>query len=419
MLEQLKSIVKEFGVEAVYKICMDAIYVDPKIVDKVKLMKNFRVKRKEKIENSEYESKYIIPPPIFRFERDETKETPDYEVYPSYKGSNKQYILYKGEGGSGKTTTAFENFINPFYITDSCDLLEDKSITTKYHKNSVVLASFIRKDILTYNLNIRYHPANIILDESTKYISKLGIIKKMFPNSRIIFIADVDKDGHSYQLAETAVRSHTGTGKTKKRKELIFPLEMIEEVVEFKTDYRSNCEKLRELKRLLRTEYRDNPEELVERFQTIDYSELNNKYKINDYVLTPLRKNIKKFTDSLWNIGEKYRVMKNKDNYLNGQVLYTKPDLSPSYYEKRHAFTVHSLQGRTITNNIYIDLNGMFDKKQIYVAVSRAKSYDQIYFINKNNTNKQKKSILSLIPKKVKVHKRRGGRSQMRLKKRN
>ena len=50
-------------------------------------------------------------------------------------------------------------------------------------------------------------------------------------------------------------------------------------------------------------------------------------------------------------------------------------------YEKRHGFTIHSVQGETYKGKIFIDIRNMFDLTMLYTAIARAKRSDQIYII--------------------------------------
>ena len=50
-------------------------------------------------------------------------------------------------------------------------------------------------------------------------------------------------------------------------------------------------------------------------------------------------------------------------------------------YEKRHGFTIHSVQGETYEGKISIDIRNMFDLTMLYTAVSRARQSDQIHII--------------------------------------
>ena len=51
----------------------------------------------------------------------------------------------------------------------------------------------------------------------------------------------------------------------------------------------------------------------------------------------------------------------------------------PAHSELRHGYTVHSVQGGTCENRVYIDMHKMTDPKAIYTSISRARSWKQVY----------------------------------------
>ena len=55
----------------------------------------------------------------------------------------------------------------------------------------------------------------------------------------------------------------------------------------------------------------------------------------------------------------------------------------------RHGFTIHSIQGETAQDKLFIDLRGITDLRMLYTAISRAQYWDQIVFV-RNNFNKKK-----------------------------
>ena len=87
-----------------------------------------------------------------------------------------------------------------------------------------------------------------------------------------------------------------------------------------------------------------------------------------------------KYTE-LFNEYEKYIITNNTLNHSNGEIVYSIPKETGITYKKRHAFTTHSIQGETATNNLYICINEMYNGKMIYTALSRARYYDQIYLL--------------------------------------
>ena len=77
---------------------------------------------------------------------------------------------------------------------------------------------------------------------------------------------------------------------------------------------------------------------------------------------------------------EKYYITKSNRVYSNGEIIIgDKPEDCVS--EIRHCFTVHSIQGETAPNKLYIDSSKMFCSRMFYTALSRAKTMEQIIII--------------------------------------
>lgn len=49
--------------------------------------------------------------------------------------------------------------------------------------------------------------------------------------------------------------------------------------------------------------------------------------------------------------------------------------------KKAYSITYHAVQGKTITQNIALNLARLFDKNMKYVGVSRATEYENIYIL--------------------------------------
>ena len=75
---------------------------------------------------------------------------------------------------------------------------------------------------------------------------------------------------------------------------------------------------------------------------------------------------------------KKYYVEETTRFYSKGDIFI---DEEPPCSIIRHGFTTHSIQGETAHHNLYIDLNGMWDRRMLYTAISRAKYLNQIYLI--------------------------------------
>jgi len=315
-------------------------------------------------------------------------------------------LCLNGQGGSGKTHYVLTNegIIDKIFSAVPWRLCVEKQ--KEFNVKSVSFAclsgkEFIVKDKVTkticYNedkdINPSLHtPANIIIDEMTM-LSNDDINKVIltYPYSRIWFIGDVSSKGQAFQT--TFKNNYFNLSKMK--------------LITFSIDYRSKCDKLKELKIKLR-EFRElnitEPEQLLQIYKFIKSNftiqkleDIKNIYKVNDWILCSTKEGDKSRAKIINSIidGEKYRVIShskkdvfnrlngNSEYFLNGDwIIGSKPNIPESRYEKTNASTIHSVQGLTVEeeNKIFIDLNNLFDVNLIYTAISRARNINQLYF---------------------------------------
>ena len=77
---------------------------------------------------------------------------------------------------------------------------------------------------------------------------------------------------------------------------------------------------------------------------------------------------------------KKYQVKENTLDYSNGEIIIgDKPVGVNSVLQ--HAFTIHSIQGETCKDTLFIDINKMSCLRMLYTALSRAKLFSQIKII--------------------------------------
>ena len=396
LLEQLF----EMEHEKINKVVMDGIYFKN---HKIKLINKFRLKPIINNAFMKAQSEKIINEVTFKYSQGKSEfnyllqENNNFELEEYNDRERKNKILYNGMGGSGKTTYAINRYKNMdvCYVAPSNLLKFDKS------DDHISIATY--SEVIRGHTYIKYKKTHdiFILDEITMVAkSELAQLFNIHKYSKFIIIGDYSNDGMPYQcVLNDPLYIKPSNIKTKN----------------FEVNYRTKCPQLLELMRLLRlwkdenktTEYViDNLKLYLDKNHIININQLKELYNINDYVLTAQKKDgiIKYYNDLLEK--EKYLITKNNKKYSNGEILHKKPDeLKESFYEKRNNFTIHQVQGRTIQEKIFISEDGIFDGGQLYVAVSRAVSIDQIYIFNicdveknkmlkcKESENKPKKSI--------------------------
>ena len=102
-------------------------------------------------------------------------------------------------------------------------------------------------------------------------------------------------------------------------------------------------------------------------------------YKPTDIILCSKTKNYclewtKRFGNNKW------KCLENVRDYSNGDVIIA-AEKPKGKWEARHGFTIHSVQGSTYEETIYIDSRRLFDSRMSYTAISRARRWEQVKII--------------------------------------
>ncbi len=363
-----------------HRIVSDGIYfegdiedVDPyyRIEDKVLPKSN---------EGDSYISKYDI------------KEYKSYELVEDIPSKWQRLCLYNGLGGSGKTYNAQKRYPEATYSCVSWILSNEKRLD---HAQNTVYCKLIGE---CFGNNIQKHKFKsgvLILDEITMLnLDELRKVLEVVPEFiKIVFIGDYNsKTWEPYQLRP--INKYEGT-------DTIIDLEP--QLYEFNENYRCKCKKLDNILTKVR-----NGDATNLGLQTITIDELKNKATNKDYILCAKKqcsnrkclkyedceckeKNGLNLYNSLEYSNKTYRyvftskTLHDSKKYYNGQYIFSDEKIDKKNMQLRQASTVHSMQGLTLPeeSNIYIDLDGMFDKNHLYVALSRAQYFKQIYVITK------------------------------------
>ena len=114
-------------------------------------------------------------------------------------------------------------------------------------------------------------------------------------------------------------------------------------------------------------------------YKNVDKQFVKDHYKKEDIILVSRHIYNDEWTKTFKKI-EKYKVTNNTRDYSNGDIIFNK--VKKVNTELRHGYTIHSVQGETFKNNIYIDMRKMIDLRMFYTAVSRAEYDNQIYLIS-------------------------------------
>lgn len=353
MLEQLLQM--EF--DNLVRVCVDGIYYKE---HDIKMHKSFSEKTKMTFNNSasqEYLSGIL------------SDNDPDYYSLPKAK-PRKFYKteLFDGEGGLGKTYYNIfidKGLIDVCYIPHSWKLSTAQTKQLEEEQDEKLLSSvhfhIFNKDIVGYDILNKY--SVILLDECSMLTEqqKQMIIKNTA--GKVIFMGDIDM-----QLAPCEGEQMNRSG--------------IDKITRLDKNWRFKDTKMIELNKLLRD---NGDKKYIDYFslgiKTITKSELKKQYKPEDIILNYYRDN--EYGEMFKDI-EKYKITSNTRDYKNGEIVFDKNIKSQK--EFRHGYTIHSVQGETFNNDIYIDIRSrkgktLMNNRLFYTAISRARYFSQLHLI--------------------------------------
>jgi hypothetical protein len=344
MIEQL---LKFKDINQIIAVQVDGIYYK----GDVEIGKLFSIDKKPKGIKYIYGQEYII---------DVENDLTTFSNIANHRINNKIEI-HTGQGGAGKTHNNLidKGLISPLYIAPSWKLARNKQIN--YNIDSSVYYYLVSNDPDLY-LPLLQNYNTLVFDE----ISMLSeedkqIIIKRFKNHKIIFCGDI-----GYQLPPIEGSQFCTEN---------YP------IILHKTNHRCQCNKLKNILNLCRKKIRSGKDtiddDILKHFTLTDKDDIN--YSVQDMILA--KTHIKKdfYTDKYKNL-EKYYIKENTKDYCNGQIIIgQKPQNCKSVLQ--HAYTIHSVQGETAPNKLFIDMDKMCDLRMFYTAISRAKKYEQIILI--------------------------------------
>ena len=310
---------------------------------------------------------------------------------------DQQYNLLNGMGGSGKTHYCLSNkaFINNMFVAQCWRLIVDKK--QQYGVNCRTINRMLGDGTEPY-YKTNNSPSVFIIDEGTQLDNdNILKLKDYYPYSMFIILADIDNEGRAYQCLFPNIK--------------LIDINIFGYIKTFEKSYRCKDPKLMELLLNIRDNMCKNYDEyqkfingkrktmkdlIFEQSEILcDYCEISddNEYNINDTILVSNKKGINsqvKYYTNKFKHMQKYIVNSHSFNdvekrmggdnsiLLNGEITFE----DGPRRELCHAYTIHSVQGLTVTGNkLFIDINKIFDYQQIYTAISRVEYLTQIHII--------------------------------------
>ena len=288
----------------------------------------------------------------------------DKPKLPKSRKEHNPVEVHTGAGGAGKTHNNLidKGLVAPLYVAPSWKLSRSKA--EEYKIDSSVFHYLITKDPEVWLPYLRNYNTFIIDEISMLNNDEKELILKRFKHHKIIFCGDL---GYQLPPVEGYEFSATNLPIIKHKKNYRCQCDILAKVL-------MNCRKLIE-KDLIDIDCRKVLLEFgfeIHKKEDIDYS-------VDDLIITKTHKNKDYYTDK-YKDKQKYLVKENTRDYSNGQIVIgEKPEGVESVLQ--HAFTIHSIQGETCKDTLFIDINRIKCLRMLYTALSRAKLFSQIKII--------------------------------------
>tara|TARA_R110000823_G_scaffold48429_1_gene122906 strand:- start:365 stop:3160 length:2796 start_codon:yes stop_codon:yes gene_type:complete len=278
--------------------------------------------------------------------------------------------LHLGAGGSGKTHSQLvdKGFIRPLFLAPSWKLAINKRKELDCY--SKVWYSILSDDPEEYNKVLRNYNVLIIDEVSMLCDTNKKKILERFKDCKIIMCGDV-----GYQLDGFSID----------KKNPFIPLKFtgFDKVITHNENYRVKdknlLNRLNHIRKLLSSGNKN--DDKIYQYVNDNFNHIKEEdmeYVVEDMILAS-QHIIKDTYLEKYNHLDKWYIKTTNKNYSKGDItIGDKPDVD---CVKQHAFTIHSIQGETASNKLFIDLKNMRGGKMIYTALSRAKYLDQIYLI--------------------------------------
>jgi hypothetical protein len=277
------------------------------------------------------------------------------------------YELHRGAGGTGKTHKNLKDtgLVKLCYVAISHKLTTNKRL--EYGIQTDVLANLLSRDPKKIS-DIKKKANSLLIDECSMMTEfQKNYILQTYSDCKIIFCGDVGYQAPPWEGEEmNADALHC---------------------VDYTKNYRCTCPILATVLWNLRSLINEQchagmtdsmaNEYIQKQFPIVTEDELKQRYKVDDMILAHTNVVKDKYKDMF--PYDKWYVTVNTREYCNGQIVIgAKPDTT---CEKRHCFTVHSIQGETAHSNLYINLEKKMPIRLLYTALSRARTASQIFIL--------------------------------------
>jgi len=292
------------------------------------------------------------------------------EITQNFKREHNDKELHIGEGGNGKThyNLLDKGLCRVLYVAPSYKLASKKK--NEYNVNVEVWANILTTDVEKISRIKKYHNV-LIIDECSMMTEKdKQYIFKTYDEMKLIFCGDIGFQAPPFSTNGEEVIEIKKDG--------------FDKVIEYNTNYRFKCDKLKSLIYNLRNfiKYDTNDyfvnDYVKSMFNCVNDDYVKENYKIEDMILSRSHNTKNKYTEYFSGMNKWY-ITKNSRYFHNGDIIIG--DKPNNDCEIRHSFTIHSIQGETADNKLYINMDNVYDKRLLYTAISRARTINQIVIV--------------------------------------
>lgn len=283
--------------------------------------------------------------------------------------------LFIGAGGNGKThmNLTDSGFVNVLYVAPSWKLARSKE--KEYGGKVTVLHRILNRSDEKIEFEKYYNV--MVFDEASMMTEETKrCIFSMYPNCKLIFCGDI-----GFQLPPVGGLPMTHDG--------------FDNVRELTENFRFRCDKHKAIIANVRSMIESKEDKKrIHKYIKDSYTNVTPDtmdYKFEDIILCSRTRcgehssetcncdgrNYSEFWREKYGDG-KWKVWKKTIQHSNGDVVVGE---RPPGSEARHGFTVHSVQGETYEESIFIDSRNLFDPTMGYTAISRAREFSQVKIV--------------------------------------
>ena len=275
---------------------------------------------------------------------------------------------HEGPGGSGKTHYNLHDpgLVRVLYVAPTHKLARAKYKETGCR--CVVLARLCSPNPEKWSSLSKYYNVIVVDEVSMMSLNAQEIVLERFPNHRILFCGDMCQLPHfdgpvktpGFDPSKATKIPHTKNYRIDEGDHLLTLLNKMRENIDVQGYAR----------------------EIACEFKQMATKRLADNYKADDMILTYSNATKERLTEMIAarpEIQQKWIVTEKNAKYCNGDIIVgARPQAT---CQIRHAFTVHSVQGETVDNMLFVCPEVLVDNRLAYTAFSRARRYSQIYML--------------------------------------